>query len=135
VNRNIVSLIIQKDLPHVYSLPTLMFMKKSEMDGYIGQSIGNTSPSTILSKFLGKQVHLVYKGPVPRPCNPTFAFPQLQSTIAYQDGYPMLFLSEETVEEVERQVRNYVGVQGVEERWRDDRLVIERQAFNSGVSL
>jgi hypothetical protein len=68
----------------------------------------------------------MYKGSQSRACNPTPAFPDLQGTIAYQDGYPLLLLSEESVEEVERQVRQRVGVEGIEERWKYDQLVIER---------
>jgi len=35
-------------------------------------------------------------------------------------------LSEESVDAAETEVRKYVGTQGVEERWKDDKLVIER---------
>jgi hypothetical protein len=100
-----------------------------DIDGYIcGRSNqpNSESPSSILSKFLGRPVNLSYKGPRPRVCKPTQTFPALDATISYQDGYPLLFLSEESVAEVERQLRGYVGVQGVEERWREDNLVIER---------
>ena len=38
----------------------------------------------------------------------------------------MLVLSEESVAAAEEEVRRYVGVQGVEERWREDKLVVER---------
>jgi hypothetical protein len=37
-----------------------------------------------------------------------------------------MILSEESVEAAEKEVRKYVGVQGVEEKWKDDKLVIER---------
>jgi len=100
-----------------------------DIDGYIcGKSTqtNSESPSSILSKYLGRPVHLSYKGPRPRACRPTQTFPALEATISYQDGYPLLFLSEESVDEVERQVRGYVGVQGIEERWKEDKLVIER---------
>jgi uncharacterized protein len=98
------------------------------IDGYICQSVPGTSlsPSLILSKFLSKPVHLVYKGPRPRMCMPTTAFPALEATVSYHDGYPLLILSEESVKEVERQVKAYVGVQGVDERWKEQSLVVER---------
>ena len=85
----------------------------------------------MLSKFLGRSVHLTYKGPQPRACNPTQTFPALVATVSYQDGYPLLFLSEESVAEVERQLKGYVGVQGIEERWKEDKLVIERSVPHS----
>jgi uncharacterized protein YcbX len=99
------------------------------VDGYIcGKSARTNSetPSSILSKYLGRPVHLSYKGPRPRICHPTQIFPALEASISYQDGYPLLFLSEESVEEVERQLRGHVGTQGIEERWKKDKLAIER---------
>jgi hypothetical protein len=59
-------------------------------------------------------------------CLPTTAFPELKATVSYQDAYPLLILSEESVKEVERRVKDYVGVQGIDERWKDQSLVIER---------
>jgi uncharacterized protein len=44
----------------------------------------------------------------------------------YQDGYPLLLLSEESVEATEKEVRKYVGTLGIGERWKDEKLVIER---------
>jgi hypothetical protein len=35
-------------------------------------------------------------------------------------------LSEESVKAAEREVRGYVGIQGVGENWKDDKLVVER---------
>jgi hypothetical protein len=61
-----------------------------------------------------------------RICKPTLDFPNLDASLRYQDGYPLLLLSEESVEAAEAEVRKYVGTQGVEEKWKDDRLVIER---------
>lgn len=88
--------------------------------------MASESPSSTLSKYLGRSVHLVYKGPRPRVCQPTTAYPELKATVSYQDGYPLLVLSEESVKEVEKQTKKIVGVQGVEEQWRDEPLVIER---------
>lgn len=102
------------------------------IDGYICQGVPalpgalNESVSSILSKYCGRPVHLVCKGPVPRICAPTFDFPNLDASLWYQDGYPLLVLSEESVAAAEQEVRAYVGVQGVEEKWREDKLVIER---------
>lgn len=99
------------------------------MDGYICQSVTpatGRSPSTILSSYFEKPVHLLCKGPQPRACNPTALFPQLSATTDYPDGYPLLFLSEESVEVVEKELRGHVGKQGIDQRWSADRLVIER---------
>lgn len=70
----------------------------------------------------------MFKGPRARTCVPTLDFPNLDANLHYQDGYPLLILSEESVEAAEREVRDYVGVQGVEEKWKDDKLVVERWA-------
>ena len=42
------------------------------------------TPSAILSHYLGRAVHLVMKGPQPRHCPPTLAFPALKATSVYQ---------------------------------------------------
>jgi len=99
-------------------------------DGYICESApsspGSRSPSEILSSYFDESVHLVYKGPSPRACNPTISHPKLKATFVYQDCYPLMFLSEESVYEVERQVRSHVGTQGIDECWSTEPLVIER---------
>lgn len=62
-------------------------------------------------------------------CDPTHDFPGLDASVWYQDGYPLLLLSEESVKAAEIETRKYVGVQGVEEKWANDDLVIERYVF------
>lgn len=44
----------------------------------------------------------------------------------YQDGYPLLVASEESLRAVQERIRGEVGLQGVEERWREGDLVMER---------
>lgn len=104
------------------------------IDGYICEAFpalaDARTPSSILSRYFGYPVDLVYKGPRPRICNPTFDFPNLDASLWYQDGYPLLVLSEESVKAAETETRKYVGVQGVEEKWRDDDLVIERYGMS-----
>lgn len=103
------------------------------IDGFICEAAstlsGDQTPSSILSKYFGYSVHLVYKGPRPRICDPTHDFPGLDASIWYQDGYPLLLLSEESVKAAELETRKYVGVQGVEASWANDDLVIERYVF------
>lgn len=100
------------------------------IDGFICEASSPMSedqtPSSVLSKYFGYSVHLVYKGPRPRMCDPTHDFPGLDASLWYQDGYPLLLLSEESVKAAEDETRKYVGVQGVEEAWANDNLVIER---------
>jgi hypothetical protein len=107
--------------------------RKHAMDGCIGQSLSGTpdAPSSALTKYLGKPVHLVYKGPRPRLCNPTFLFPKLEATVLYHDNYPLLFLSEESVTATETQVRHSVGVEGVEDKWETEPLTVERYWDNA----
>ncbi|KAF8913229.1 hypothetical protein CPB84DRAFT_1820649 [Gymnopilus junonius] len=110
-------------LPKVTIWPT-----HDPVDGYISESVvgPKDSPSKILSKYFGKPVHLIYKGPRPRPIDPTASFPQLNATAKFQDMYPLLVLSEESTDAVERELRGHVGKQGIEERWSQDKILIER---------
>ncbi|KAH9486404.1 Mitochondrial amidoxime-reducing component 1 [Psilocybe cubensis] len=110
-------------LPKVTLWPT-----HDPVDGYICESINGPKdgPSTILSKYFEKPVHLIYKGPQPRPIDPTASFPDLKATAKYQDMYPLLVLSEESTVAIEKQLRGYVGTQGIDERWRTDTVPIQR---------
>jgi uncharacterized protein YcbX len=106
------------------------FFHHKNLDGYICQVLHAPSAaqtaSSIMSKYFGRPVHLVYKGPRPRICDTTLDFPNLNASLRYQDCYPLLLLSEESVEAAEKEVKKYVGTQGIEERWNDEKLVIER---------
>lgn len=82
--------------------------------------------SLALSRFLEKPVHLVLKGPIPRKIDPTPEFPDLDSTTAFQDGYPLLVLSEESTVSVDEYTQKHIGTQGIEEKWRTDKVTIER---------
>jgi len=108
----------------------LALFNHKNIDGYICQALpapsASQTASSIMSKYFDRPVQLVYKGPRARICVPTLDFPNLDASLRYQDGYPLLILSEESVEAAEKEVRKYVGTQGVEARWNDDKLVIER---------
>jgi len=109
----------------------ILFPGMGPVDGYICESLGPApaaadTPATTLSKYLGKSVQLMYKGPRPRPVLPSSTFPDLQGTATYQDLYPLLILSEESMDEINDKTRDYVGVQGVEERWKADKVKIEQ---------
>lgn len=76
------------------------------------------------------------KGPRPRECSPTHACPDLKATAVFQDGYPFLVASEESLEEVGREIGAYArrgldgsgsrigGLDG--ERWREGKIEMER---------
>ncbi|KAJ7150381.1 MOSC N-terminal beta barrel domain-containing protein [Mycena filopes] len=99
------------------------------MDAYIAEALPSRpsrSPSEILSSYFGRPVHLVYKGPQPRACDPTPTHPNLEAKAVFHDCYPILLLSAESVPRVEEELRTHVGTQGIDERWRVERLGIER---------
>jgi hypothetical protein len=87
----------------VGSLGDVSLWGNSTIDGYICEFLEPPStmreggpietPSSILSRFLGRSVLLIRKGPRTRPCKPTPDFPNLGASIRYQDGYPLLILS------------------------------------------
>ncbi|KAJ7155932.1 MOSC N-terminal beta barrel domain-containing protein [Mycena crocata] len=99
-------------------------------DAYIAQqalpSSDSRSPSEILSSYFGRPVDLVFKGAQPRPCDPTATHPQLEAKAVFQDCFPLMVLSEESTARVEEELRGHVGTQGIDERWKTERLVIER---------
>ncbi|KAJ6520190.1 MOSC N-terminal beta barrel domain-containing protein [Mycena sanguinolenta] len=95
-------------------------------DAYICEALSTPSPSEILSVYFRRPVHLVYKGPQPRPVEPTAAHPKLDATAVFQDCYPLMVLSQESMARIEEELRGHVGQQGIEERWKSESLVIER---------
>ncbi|KAI9067205.1 hypothetical protein FKP32DRAFT_1588842 [Trametes sanguinea] len=92
------------------------------------------TPSEILSDYFGRAVHLVMKGPRARACPPTHAFPDLKETAKFQDGYPFLVASEESLGEVRRVVSAFAQDESPEariggidrDRWKDGGVEIER---------
>ncbi|KAH6917093.1 hypothetical protein BKA70DRAFT_1251338 [Coprinopsis sp. MPI-PUGE-AT-0042] len=112
-----------QSLPEVQIWPT-----HGPVDGYICESLtpDGPSPSSELSKYMGKEVHLVYKGPSPRNVDTTVRFPELKATAKYQDMYPLLVLSEESISPINEELRKHVGTQGIKDTWKTDSVVIER---------
>ncbi|KAJ7724219.1 MOSC N-terminal beta barrel domain-containing protein [Mycena metata] len=99
------------------------------MDAYISEALPSPparSPSVILSDYFGRPVHLVYKGPQPRTCDPTPTHPNLEAKAVFQDCFPLMVLSAESTMRVEEELRGHVGTQGIDERWRSESLGIER---------
>ncbi|KAK7040164.1 hypothetical protein VNI00_009970 [Paramarasmius palmivorus] len=120
------------------SLNDLSMFGVFTVDGYICQAVDASSrtssspevqlnvPSNTLSAYFGRPVHLVYKGSTPRACIPSTNFPELDATAVYQDLYPLLFLSEESMLEIEKELRPRVGTQGIDERWKTEKVTVER---------
>ena len=113
--------------------------KIMQVQGYVCASLSSSdpsarTPSAILSQYFGQPVHLVMKGPRVRPCPPTHAFPALKASAVFQDGYPFLVASEESLEEVGRVIGAYAASESPEaqigqldrERWRTGDIKIER---------
>lgn len=99
---------------------------KKDIEGYICEPFDGRPPSTILSQYFGYPVHLVIKGPLPRRCPPTPRFPDLNTPSYFQDGFPLLIVSHESLVAVQDKVRQMIGEQGVEKVWEQQELVIER---------
>ncbi|KAF5383387.1 hypothetical protein D9757_008419 [Collybiopsis confluens] len=111
-------------------------------DGFICESVStkpsSQTPSAILSEYFDRPVHLAVKGTSPRKCVPTDAFPELEATAVYQDGYPLLVLSEESMDILQEAIRGRVAedgnpnaVAGIGENWRTEELLIERPKWFS----
>lgn len=112
-----------------HRLGDIKLWASTDIDSYICQDLNSPErdfPTKVMSRFFNRAVHLVCKGPRPRACPPTTDFPELQATTCYQDGYPLLVASEESLEAVQERVRGEVGKQGVADRWKEDELVMER---------
>ncbi|KAG1742716.1 uncharacterized protein EDB91DRAFT_294104 [Suillus paluster] len=108
------------------NLDNISLWGKDDVEGYVCETNIGRSPSEILSQYMGLPVHLAMKGPRLRICPPTQRFPNLAAPSYFQDGYPIMLLSEESVAAVQEQIRGMVGVQGVEEKWSNETLQVER---------
>ncbi len=69
-----------------HSIDKCSLFGQTDIDGYVCQAAepGGPSPSEILSNYMGKEVHLVMKGPRVRPCDPTPLFPNLEASSVFQ---------------------------------------------------
>ncbi|KAL0579242.1 hypothetical protein V5O48_002746 [Marasmius crinis-equi] len=100
-------------------------MWEDSIDGYICEN-PTVSISETLSRFMGRAVHLAFKGKKPRNCAATTAFPDLRASAKYQDGYPWLVFSEESIDAINEEVRGRIGQQGIDEKWKTENVVVER---------
>ncbi|TCD68300.1 hypothetical protein EIP91_011159 [Steccherinum ochraceum] len=85
--------------PHITDVA--MF-KVDIMDGYIVQPLkpSDPNPHHILSAYFKRDVLLMMKGPEDRYAEGTDAFPTLEAYVKYQDAYPLLIASEESLQAI-----------------------------------
>ena len=109
--------------------------KVVEVDGYICQPLhsASPSPSETLSKYFDRPVHLVMKGPKRRACGPTQTFPDLDASAVYQDGFPLLVASDESLENVGDEINRWASgevngenIGSIDDMWKTSRVPIER---------
>lgn len=86
----------------------------------------------MLSRYLERPVHLMMKGPEPRACPPTAAFPALEASALYHDAFPLHVASEESIAEFERVLHKIAADQDMNiggldrERWLKGAVAIDR---------
>lgn len=68
------------------------------------------------------------KGPRVRKCPATPRFPKLDAPAYFQDGFPLLLVSEESVGAIQKRIRAMVGTQGISDKWAEEELEVERYA-------
>lgn len=61
-----------------------------------------------------------------RKCPPTLRFPELDASAYYQDVFPLLLVSEESVGAIQKRIRDMVGTQGISDKWAEEELAVER---------
>lgn len=121
------------------SVDDIALWSHTGIDGYIVQCLPSTSasvptpnPSEVLSRFFSREVRLVYKGPRPRICFPTDAFPKLEASVVYQDGYPLLVMGQENMDELNGWIQEMItegkatGRELIGEEWRNGIVTVER---------
>ncbi|KAL0951875.1 hypothetical protein HGRIS_008535 [Hohenbuehelia grisea] len=115
-------------------LSDISLWESPAIDGYITECLppSTSSPSQILSVFLKREVYLAYKGPIPREYGPTATFPDLKGSVAFQDLYPLLFMSAESTSALDEWVvameseGRANGRQLIGEEWRNGGVKVER---------
>ncbi|EJT99676.1 hypothetical protein DACRYDRAFT_95988 [Dacryopinax primogenitus] len=78
------------------------------IDAYVCEALRPTesglSPSEIISTYIGRPALLIVKGPSPRNALPTVSAPDLDATFMFQDGYPLMVLSTESIQDVSERI-------------------------------
>ncbi|THH31975.1 hypothetical protein EUX98_g2252 [Antrodiella citrinella] len=125
---------VLKSWPHVTDVTMFKVMK---MDGYIVQPLkpSDPSPHNILSTYFKRNVLLMMKGPEDRFSPGTPIFPTLDANVKYQDAYPLLIASEESLQALNDATRRALisndtdpsRIAGLKkEKWQNRALEIER---------
>ncbi|KEP52823.1 importin-9 protein [Rhizoctonia solani 123E] len=105
------------------------------LDAYVVESTSaesTASPSALLSSYLGRDVLLVLKGPMHRAARPTSTHPDLEVGFRFQDGFPLLLATTESLAAVQDKIRRSAAgeegwkVGGITSQWQTDELVMER---------
>jgi len=121
-----------------YRIENCSLFKVVEVDGYICEALdpASPSPSEVLSKYFDRPVHLVVKGPKRRACNPTQTFPALDASAVYQDGFPLLVATDESLEKVGDEINRWAdgevdgeSIGGIDDLWKTSRVPIERCGY------
>ncbi|CAE6414428.1 unnamed protein product [Rhizoctonia solani] len=106
-----------------------------DLNAYVAQSSSidsTSSPSEILSSYLDRDVLLVLKGPKRRAAIPTATHPDLDAGFRFQDEYPLLIATTESLAAVQEKVRLSAAgaeewkVGGITSQWNNEELVVER---------
>ncbi|CUA67453.1 hypothetical protein RSOLAG22IIIB_03101 [Rhizoctonia solani] len=106
-----------------------------DLDAYVAESVSpgaTASPSALLSSYMGRDVLLVLKGPKRRVALTTQTHPDLDAGYRFQDGYPLLVATTESLAVVQENVRRSAAgedewkVSGIAPQWQTDELVMER---------
>ncbi|KAI0076832.1 hypothetical protein K474DRAFT_1597320 [Panus rudis PR-1116 ss-1] len=107
------------------------------VDGYIVQPLSSSerSPSDVFSEYVGKNALFLMKGPAARECPPTYAFPDLKAHSVFQDAYPLLVASEESLEALSDRIKQAAQIGDDQpgkigglnrEIWKDGNIKMER---------
>lgn len=87
-----------------------------------------------MSSYLGREVLLVLKGPKRRMVDPTPTHPSLAADVRFQDAFPLLLATTESLAVVQEKIRlSASGVEGwkvggITSQWQTEELAMERLA-------
>lgn len=114
----------------------MAILPDESLDAYVAQSCSPTdsanSPSALLSSYLGRDVLLLLKGPKRRTAQPTSTHPDLDASVRFQDGFPLLLATTESLAAVQEKIRLSASgdedwkVGGISPQWQTEEFVMER---------
>ena len=114
-----------------YRIENCTLFNVLEVVGYICAALHPPLPN--LLKVLRPLRPPRYENPKRRPCGPTQTFPDLVANAVYQDGFPLLVASDESLEKVGDEINMRANgdvagqsIGGIDNLWRTNRIPIER---------